>query len=141
MAPCTMITHALLGEFLGWFDLTNSNAVVLITDTKNIAGPGLTKLPGAIALSGKSREVAIMLRELKKLLCSSVTFGICLLLLICPAPAADKPPAVGDTLPTIKLALPEDSQTRTYLGLEGSGQFAVPQIKAEVVVIEIFNMY
>ena len=123
------------------FDLTNFSTVVLIIDTKNIAGSGVTKPPHPIALSGKSREVAFMFREFNKLLYSSVTFMICSLLLICPSLAADKPPAVGDTLPAIKLAVPDDAQARNYLGLDGSGQFAIPQIEGEVVIIEIFNMY
>jgi hypothetical protein len=48
---------------------------------------------------------------------------------------------VGDSLPPIKLAVPDDPQAKSHLGLSGSGQFTIPQIEAEVVIIEIFNMY
>ena len=82
-----------------------------------------------------------MFTEIKRLLYSSVTLVILSLLLICPSRAANKPPAVGETMPAIKLAVPEDTQARAYLGLDGSGQFTIPQIKGEVVIIEIFNMY
>jgi len=50
-------------------------------------------------------------------------------------------PATGETLPAFKLAVPENNQARSYLGLSGSGQFAVAEIETQVVIIEIFNMY
>jgi hypothetical protein len=37
--------------------------------------------------------------------------------------------------------VPDDPQAKSHLGLSGSGQFTVPQIEAQVVIIEIFNMY
>jgi hypothetical protein len=55
--------------------------------------------------------------------------------------SASGPPPAGGTLPHFELAMPEDAETRSYLGLSGDSHFTVPQIKAEVVVIEIFNMY
>lgn len=82
-----------------------------------------------------------MFNEFKKLLFLPLFIVICSFLMICPAQAADNPPAVGDTLAPIKLAVPDDPQARSYLGLSGSGQFAVPEIQTQVVIIEIFNMY
>jgi len=55
--------------------------------------------------------------------------------------AAEKPLAKGDALPAIKLPVPETPGAKNYLGLTGEGSFAVSQIKAQVVIIEIFNMY
>ncbi len=55
--------------------------------------------------------------------------------------AASSPPAVGGTLPDITLSAPRDSADKNYLGLSGFGSFKIPQIRAKVVVIEIFNMY
>jgi hypothetical protein len=92
-------------------------------------------------LSGKSREEISMFNEFKKLLYLPLIIVICSFLMICPAQAADEPPAVGDSLPPIKLAVPDDPQAKSHLGLSGSGQFTVPQIEAQVVIIEIFNMY
>jgi hypothetical protein len=92
-------------------------------------------------LSGKSREEISMFNEIKKLLYLPLIIVICSFLMICPAQAADEPPAVGDTLPPINLAVPEDDQARSYLGLSGSGQFAVAEIETQVLIIEIFNMY
>jgi hypothetical protein len=92
-------------------------------------------------LSGKSREEISMFNKFKKLLYLPLIIVICSFLMICPAQAADEPPAVGDSLPPIKLAVPDDPQAKSHLGLSGSGQFTVPQIEAQVVIIEIFNMY
>jgi len=55
--------------------------------------------------------------------------------------AATEPPAEGGVLPQFELSVPEDAQARAYLGLPGSGKFAIPQIKARLVIIEIFSMY
>jgi hypothetical protein len=58
-----------------------------------------------------------------------------------PSLAANLPPAKGGVLPLIKLPIPKDPGEKSYLGLSGSGFFRIPQIKAEVVIIEIFSMY
>jgi thiol-disulfide isomerase/thioredoxin len=59
-----------------------------------------------------------------------------------PASAAGMPPAAGGQLPDVKLAMPKDSGDKSYLGLSfGFGSFRIPQIKAKVVIVEIFSMY
>jgi len=55
--------------------------------------------------------------------------------------AADKPPQKGESLPVINLPIPKSPDERSYLGLSGGGSFKIPQIKAKVVIIEIFSMY
>ncbi len=55
--------------------------------------------------------------------------------------AANLPPVKGAALPPITLLTPEDPDEREYLGLSGSSPFSIPQIKAKVVVIEIFSLY
>jgi thiol-disulfide isomerase/thioredoxin len=55
--------------------------------------------------------------------------------------AANLPPAKGAVLPPITLPVPEDSDDKEYLGLSGHNLFTIPQIKAEVVIIEIFSLY
>lgn len=57
------------------------------------------------------------------------------------ASAATSPPAVGETLPDIRLEVPADPVQRSYLGLEGSAPFAIPEIDADIVIVEIFSMY
>jgi peroxiredoxin len=55
--------------------------------------------------------------------------------------AAQKQLARGDALPAIKLPVPQTPAAKSYLGLTSDEPFAVSQIKAEVLIIEIFNMY
>jgi peroxiredoxin len=57
---------------------------------------------------------------------------------------AVSPPAVGGSLPDFQLPAPKDSADKNYLGVSGSffsGPFKIPQIKANVIIIEIFSMY
>jgi hypothetical protein len=58
-----------------------------------------------------------------------------------PAGAASQPPAVGGKLPEIALAAPQNAELQMYLGVSGKQTFAIPEINAEVVLIEIFSMY
>jgi hypothetical protein len=51
------------------------------------------------------------------------------------------PPAVGGTLPKIILTVPGDIELQQYLGLAGKKTFTIPEIKAEIVLIQIFSMY
>jgi thiol-disulfide isomerase/thioredoxin len=57
--------------------------------------------------------------------------------------AANNPPAVGGMLPDIKLSMPKDMADKSYLGLGffAYGSFKIPEIKAKLVIIEIFSMY
>ena len=61
--------------------------------------------------------------------------------LIASAAAASSPPAAGGRLPEIVLTAPQDPELRQYLGIKGKKTFIIPEIKAEVVIIEIFSMY
>ena len=51
------------------------------------------------------------------------------------------PPVKGDVLPDMKITVPQNATDRSYLGLERSGLFTIPQIKTKIVIIEIFSMY
>jgi hypothetical protein len=55
--------------------------------------------------------------------------------------AGGQPPAVGGPLPDFTLAAPKGPEDQKYLGLAGPTAFKINDIKAEVVIIEIFNMY
>jgi thiol-disulfide isomerase/thioredoxin len=73
-----------------------------------------------------------------------VTISLLLLSSVNPTLAADIAkliPARGGKLPGISLPIPKDSDEKNYLGLSGEGLFKIPQIKAEAVLIEIFNAY
>jgi len=55
--------------------------------------------------------------------------------------AADKPPPVGGTLPEIKLPAPQSPEEGIYLGITGKSTFTIPQVRARIVIVEIFSMY
>jgi hypothetical protein len=88
----------------------------------------------------KSRRY-VMTQWMKGFLCVAL-FSIAVLGMVRSGPwAATEPPPEGGVLPQFELAAPEDAQARGYLGLSGTGKFAIPQIKARLVIIEIFSMY
>jgi len=55
--------------------------------------------------------------------------------------AEGQPPAEGGALPAITLPAPKDATHQAYLGLTGKKEFTIADIPAEVVIIEIMNMY
>jgi hypothetical protein len=55
--------------------------------------------------------------------------------------ADTSPPAEGGVLPPIDLGAPQSAEYQQYLGISGKKTFTIPEIKAEVVLIEIFSMY
>jgi thiol-disulfide isomerase/thioredoxin len=55
--------------------------------------------------------------------------------------AENSPPKEGNPFPEIELLKPVNPVELKYLGLSGSGLFKINEIKAEVVIIEVFSMY
>jgi len=82
-----------------------------------------------------------MTKQFKGLLILPLIFLACLALVRYPALAATNPVAKGSVLPTIDLVVPEDEAAREYLGLAASGKFTIPQIKAQVVIIQVLSRY
>lgn len=73
---------------------------------------------------------------------SGLTVVMIILLMAFAAGAAEvNPPQVGNAFPELELLKPAGSAELKYLGLSGSGFFKVNQVKADVVIIEIFSMY
>lgn len=70
-----------------------------------------------------------------------LTAVICVFLSGGPTGAASQPPVVGGQLPEITFGAPQNSDLQSYLGISGKQTFAIPEIKGEVVLIEIFSMY
>ncbi len=66
---------------------------------------------------------------------------VCLVLAIGATGAESQPPSEGGRLPEIVLAVPKNPEHQDYLGISGKDTFRVPEIKAEIVIIEIFSMY
>jgi peroxiredoxin len=61
--------------------------------------------------------------------------------LLVPAEAGNKTPSKGEVFPPIILPTPGDIHEKRYLGLSETGSFRVFQIKAKVVIIEIYSLY
>ncbi len=78
---------------------------------------------------------------MRKMFRAIVATGLLFFMFASPTFAADLPPAKGGRLPPIKLPIPKDPGEKRYLGLSGNGFFRVPQIKSQVVIIEIFSIY
>ena len=55
--------------------------------------------------------------------------------------ASSQPPPVGGMLPDFSLAVPKNDDHQSYLGVAGKETFSIPEIKADVVIIQIFSMY
>jgi peroxiredoxin len=70
---------------------------------------------------------------------SVAAFWAALLVSVVLANAA--PPQPNSPLPDFKLPVPEQAADKDYLGLTATGSFTIAQIKAQVVIIEIFSMY
>ncbi len=47
----------------------------------------------------------------------------------------------GLTFPEISFLMPEKATEKEYLGLSGKDSFKISQIKADLVIVEIFSMY
>jgi len=68
--------------------------------------------------------------------------GFLMVALITPLTQASGPPAGGERLPDFTLSAPKDGSERTYLGLTFLNRsFRIPELKAELVIIQIFSMY
>jgi peroxiredoxin len=57
------------------------------------------------------------------------------------AGAAPAPPPEGGRLPEFRLPAPKEPADRDYLGLAPGAEFRPAEIRAEVLLIEIFSMY
>ena len=73
--------------------------------------------------------VFVSLNLVSFLFIQSVSFG------------ANPQPVKGGRLPVINLPIPKNPDEKMYLGLSGDGFFKIQQIKANAVLIKIFNLY
>ncbi len=78
---------------------------------------------------------------MKKIGISSSMIAILFLVSVASPLAASVPPFKDDVLQKINLSIPKNPEEKSYLGLSGVGNFNIPQIKANLVLIEIFSMY
>jgi peroxiredoxin len=76
---------------------------------------------------------------MKKIFCLQLPVAMLLLVVLPVLAVAAQPPAVGAMLPAFTLPAPKDAAARSYL--HTSGSFAIPGLKADVVILEIFSAY
>ena len=55
--------------------------------------------------------------------------------------ADTQPPPEGGILPDIVLSVPSEPDLQEYLGVTEKKTFTIPEIRAEIVIVEIFSMY
>jgi protein-disulfide isomerase len=55
--------------------------------------------------------------------------------------AVQSEPGSNTTLSAVELPMPGNEQEKSYLGLTGSGNFTIGQIKAQVLIIEVYSFY
>jgi thiol-disulfide isomerase/thioredoxin len=78
---------------------------------------------------------------MKKILISSSMIAILFSVSVASTLVASVPPLKDEVLQKINLPIPKNPEEKSYLGLSGGGNFKIPQIKANLVLIEIFSMY
>lgn len=66
---------------------------------------------------------------------------VCMAAIGALAQTGARPPAEGGIMPEILLSVPQSPDHQRYLGVTGKSTFTIPEIDAEVVIIEIFSMY
>jgi hypothetical protein len=81
-----------------------------------------------------------MSRKIVLMLCLVLMFGGFLAEAV-HCRAADGPPSEGGVLPNISLPIPDQPDQRQYLGLDGKGIFKIPEVRADVIILEVFSMY
>lgn len=72
---------------------------------------------------------------------SAVMIGLVAALSAALARGEVEPPPEGGRLPEFSLSAPKDAEEQIYLGVKGKTLFKPADVKAEVLIIEIFNMY
>ncbi len=67
---------------------------------------------------------------------------LCAFILLGWSGVAFAQPPVGGTLPDFTLSAPKDGGEKSYLGLSWLNRsFRIPELKTQVVIIEVFSMY
>ncbi len=87
------------------------------------------------------------MKKSKKRLVTVLFFLVALFLAGCAAQAlktgqgTGKPVSGGPPFPVFELPMPQLEAEKRYLGISGTGSFPIGQIKARVLLIEVFSFY
>jgi hypothetical protein len=74
-------------------------------------------------------------------MCSALMVGLTVAAAATFAWAEAQPPPEGGRLPEFRLAAPKEPEELAYLGVKAKAAFRPADVQAEVLIIEIFNMY
>jgi hypothetical protein len=74
-------------------------------------------------------------------MCAALLAGLTVAAAATFAWAEAQPPPEGGRLPEFVLAAPKEPEALAYLGLKAKAEFKPGDVQAEVLIIEIFNMY
>lgn len=78
---------------------------------------------------------------MKKIMCASLVVGLTVAAAATIAWAEAQPPPEGGRLPEFLLSAPKEPEELAYLGVKAKAAFKPADVLAEVLIIEIFNMY
>ena len=78
---------------------------------------------------------------MKRAMIFLVAAGMSLVLAIGNTLAEDQLGIKADVLNSLKIEGPERPGDNAYLGLTGTGRFTVSQVKADVLIVQVFSMY
>jgi thiol-disulfide isomerase/thioredoxin len=81
------------------------------------------------------------MKDMRMSNCWLALVAICLVMIPGLGAASDSVVVDAGALGGLPFSIPDNAAAKDYLGLRGSGEFSVPQIKADTLIIEIFSMY
>src|SRR4030067_1867923 len=100
----------------------------------------LSKLKGeSIMEKNKKRMVFILFILFASLLSESASLGSEAITVLGNQVKSD--PGNNTNIPVFELPMPGSEREKSYLGLSGTGNFKIGQIKAQVLIIEVFSFY
>ncbi|MEJ2589074.1 MAG: redoxin domain-containing protein [Deltaproteobacteria bacterium] len=74
-----------------------------------------------------------------------ISYVLCAILVLIGFPiwtcAAEEIPKAGEEFPNLILPVPEAASQKAYLGITEGNTFKLSQIKADILILEIFSMY
>ena len=70
-----------------------------------------------------------------------IRIAFCLCLFFATQPVEAAPPATGDTMPELILPAPLDPAGQEMLGVTGQSTFALADLKADLVFLEVIGVY
>jgi peroxiredoxin len=94
-----------------------------------------------VAVTTAANSMVLPEKSMKRILFLCAAAGVLLAIMGVTAIAADPVRVDAKQLSQMKFAAPENPSQKKYLGLSGSGDFKLTDVKAKYIIIEVFSMY